>query len=309
MRKRKVLILGVLLFVAIFLILPLFLSKGWLHILIAMFFNMAYSVALWVIIRMGYLSFGHAAYIGIGGYTSAMLSTMLNMPVFISIFIGGLLSALIGFGIGKVTLKLRGIYFSITLFAFTEVVRCIWLAFDKPFGGPEGIWGIQRPSLFGFKFSSHLSFYYLMLFFFVIVFLFLRKLDKSQFGFTCLGVQTRETELLAQSVGIDTNFYKNMSFTISCFISGLAGALYAHYFKFVSPFVFTFSLSTDLVVYNIVGGTATIFGPIVGAGILTIASELAFAAGYYRTLLFGFLLLIVILVLPGGVLTLFGKKR
>ena len=308
MRKNWVFI-GAIGFVAIFATLPLLLTKGWLHILITMFFNIAYTIGLWVIMRMGYLSFGHAAFIGIGAYASSMLTTMLKIPVFVSIPISGLVAAAVGFGIGKITLKLRGIYFSITVFAFTEVLRAIWLAFDKPFGGPAGIWNIPRPSLFGFKFSTHLSFYFLMLFFFVLVFIFLWSLDKSFFGFTCLGVQTRETELLAQSIGIDTSFYKNMSFAISCLISGFAGALYAHYFNFVSPFVFTFFLSTDLVVFNMVGGTATIFGPILGAGILTIASELAFAAGYWRSFLFGVLLIVVILVFPGGIISLFKKRK
>jgi branched-chain amino acid transport system permease protein len=309
MRRKYTCGILTLVLMAIFLVFPFFATKGWLHIFIAMLFNMLYSVGLWVIMRMGYLSFGHAAYIGIGGYASAMLTTMLKVPVFVSIPISGLIAAIIGFGIGKVTLKLRGIYFSITVFAFTEVMRALWLAFDKPFGGPSGIWNIPRPSLLGFTFSSHISFYFLMLFFFLLVFVFLWSLDRSHFGFTCLGVQTRETELLAQSVGIDTNFYKNISFSVSCLICGLAGAFYAHYFNFVSPFVFTFFLSTDLVVFNMVGGTATILGPIIGAGLLTVASELAFAAGYYRTLMFGIMLIVVILVLPGGIVSLFGKRR
>lgn len=165
MLNRKVQIVGMLILIAFFLVFPLFASKGWLHIFINMFFSMSYSVGIWVIMRMGYLSLGHAAYIGIGAYTSAMLSTMLNVPVFISVLIGGLLSAVIGFGIGKVTLKLRGIYFSLTVFALTEVLRTLWLAFDKPFGGPSGIWNIPKPYLFGIKFSSHFSFYYLMLLF------------------------------------------------------------------------------------------------------------------------------------------------
>jgi len=293
--------------VAVFVTLPFFLSKGWLHILIVMFFNMSYAVGLWVIMRMGYLSFGHAAYIGIGAYASSMLTTMLKVPVLLSIPISGLIAAVVAFAIGKITLRLRGIYFSITVFAFTEVVRTVWLAFDNPFGGPAGIWNIPKPSLFGFKFSSHLSFYFLTLFFFVLVFLFLRRLDKSHFGFTCLSVQTRETELLAQSIGIDTAFYKNMSFTLSCLICGLAGALYAHYFSFVSPFVFTFFLSMDLIVFIMVGGAATIIGPIIGAGSLTVVSEMALAAGYYRTLLFGILLILVIEFLPGGIVSLYHK--
>jgi branched-chain amino acid transport system permease protein len=309
MRKYWIQIVAATVLSVVFIVFPLFLSKGWLHILIVMLFNIIYTIGFWVIMRMGYLSFGHAAYVGIGGYTSAILTTMLNVPVFISIPISGVVAAAIGFGIGKITLQLRGIYFSITVFAFGEVLKTLWLTFNKPFGGPQGIWGIPRPSLFGFKFATHISYYYLILFFFVLVFFFLRSLDRSHFGFTCLGFKTKETELLAQSVGIDTSLYKNISFSISCLIPGMAGALYAHYFNYISPFVFTFALSTDIVVYSMVGGTANIFGPVIGAGILTIASELAFAAGYYRSLLFGVLLLVVILVLPNGLLGLFRKGR
>jgi branched-chain amino acid transport system permease protein len=306
-RNRTYITLAIL--AAASIILPLFVTRGWLHIFITVLFNMSYSLGLWVIMRMGYLSFGHAAYVGIGAYTSAMLTTILGVPVFVSIPVSGAIAAVIGFLLGRVTLKLRGIYFSMTVFSFTEVLRALWLAFDKPFGGPSGIWNIPKPVFMGFRFSTHLSYYYLMLGFLVLVFLFLRALDKSHFGFTCLAVKTRETERLAQSVGIDTRFYKTISFSLSCLICGLAGALYAHYFNFVSPFVFTFFLSTDFVVFNMVGGTGGILGPIIGAGLLTIASELTLGAGYYRSFLFGILLLVVIIARPGGILSLFTKRE
>jgi branched-chain amino acid transport system permease protein len=296
------------LFAGVFIVFPILASRGWQHILIMALFYMTYSIGLWVIMRMGYVSFGHAAFVGIGAYASAMLTTMAKLPVLVAIPISGLIAAIIGLGMGKITLQLRGIYFSMTIFSFVEVVRALWLAFDHPFGGAMGIMNIPKPAILGIKLSTHLSFYLLLLFFFIVIFLFLWNLDKSHFGFTCLAVQTKDNELLAQSIGINTTRYKNVSLGISSLICGLGGALYAHYFSFVSPFVFTVFMSNDLVVFNMVGGTSSIFGPLIGAGLLTVISELMLSAGYYRTLIFGFLLLVSILVFPGGLISLFRKK-
>jgi branched-chain amino acid transport system permease protein len=257
-----------------------------------------------MIMRMGYLSFGHAAYAGIGAYTSAILSTAMGVPPALSVVIAGVVSAVIGYIIGTFTLKLRGVYFSITVFAFAEVMRTIWLAFDKPFGGPQGIANIPKLSLLGYRISSHLSFYYLILSVSALLIVFLYRLDRSHFGFTCLGLQTGDSELLAKSVGINTNYYKNLSFAFSCMICGITGGLYSHYMNFISPFVFTIFFSNDLIVYNMVGGTGSILGPIIGAGSLTVASELLIAAGYYRTVVFGILLIIVIVAIPGGIVSL-----
>lgn len=288
----------------VILILPYFTSKGWLHIFISMLFNICYAIGLWLIMRMGYLSFGHAAYAGIGAYTSAILSTAAGIPTVLSVPAAGIISGLIGYLIGRFTLKLRGVYFSITVFAFAEVMRTIWLAFNKPFGGAEGIVNIPKFSFLGYKFSSHLSFYYLILFVSVLMILFIYRLDRSHFGFTCQALETGDSELLSMSVGVNTYGYKNLSFAFSCMITGITGALYSHYMNFISPFVFTIFFSNDLIVYNMVGGTGSIIGPIIGAGLLTIASELSFAAGYYRTLVFGLLLIIVIVALPGGIISL-----
>jgi len=105
-------------------------------------------------------------------------------------------------------------------------------------------------------------------------------------------------------VGIAAARYKTLAFVASCFFCGLMGAIHGHYLRFVSPFVFTFFLSTDLVIFNMVGGLGSFWGPLAGSVLLTALGEQLFAAGYYKSLVYAVVLLVVILVLPGGLIDL-----
>lgn len=274
-----------------------------LHVAIVVLINVVYAEALYVIMRMGYLSFGHAGYIALGAYASVLLATKLGWPVLLGFVAGGAVAAAFAWALGTVTLKLRGIYFSLSVFAFAEVVNAVFRAFDF-FGGPAGIAGVPRPRFLGATLNSHLSFYYVVLGASLVSLVFLYRLADTRFGFTLLALRTRDTEALAESVGIDAARYKTLAFVISCFFCGLMGAVHAHYLRFVSPFVFTFFLSTDLVVYNMVGGLGSFWGPLVGTAVLTALGEQLFAAGYYKSLVYAVVLLVVILALPGGLIEL-----
>lgn len=297
--SRAVLGLAVLLLVA----LPPLGEPYVLHVAITVLINVVYAEALYVIMRMGYLSFGHAGYIAIGGYTSALLATKLGVSAWLGIPLGGVVAALFAYLLGTVTLKLRGIYFSLSVFAFAEVVNAVFRAFDF-FGGPAGIAGVPRPMFFGVRLNTHLGFYYVVLGAAVISLGFLYRLAATRFGFTLLALRTRDTEGLAESVGIDAARYKTLAFVVSCFFCGLMGAIHGHYLRFVSPFVFTFFFSTDLVIFNMVGGLGSFWGPLAGSVLLTALGEQLFAAGYYKSLVYAVVLLVVILALPGGLIQL-----
>jgi branched-chain amino acid transport system permease protein len=274
-----------------------------LHVAIVVLINLVYAEALYVIMRMGYLSFGHAGYIALGAYTSALLATRFGVSVWLGILAGGVVAAIFAWLLGMVTLKLRGIYFSLSVFAFAEVVNAVFRAFDV-FGGPAGIAGVPRPLLFGVSLNSHLAFYYVVLAAAFVSLLFLYRLAATRFGFTLLALRTRDTEALAESVGIDAARYKTLAFVISCFFCGFMGAIHGHYLRFVSPFVFTFFFSTDLVIFNMVGGLGSFWGPLAGSVLLTALGEQLFAAGYYKSLVYAVVLLVVILALPGGLIEL-----
>jgi branched-chain amino acid transport system permease protein len=274
-----------------------------LHVAIVVLIHAVYAEALYVIMRMGYLSFGHAGYIALGAYTSVLLATNLGVPVWLAFVAGGVVAAAFAWALGAVTLKLRGIYFSLSVFAFAEVVNAVFRAFDV-FGGPAGIAGVPRPMFFGTRLNTHLGFYYVVLAAALLSLVFLYRLADTRFGFTLLALRTRDTEALAESVGIDAARHKTLAFVASCFFCGLMGAVHAHYLRFVSPFVFTFFLSTDLVIFNMVGGLGSFWGPLAGTVLLTALGEQLFAAGYYKSLVYAVVLLVVILALPGGLIQL-----
>jgi len=163
---------------------------------------------------------------------------------------------------------------------------------------------VPRPAFFGARLNSHLGFYYVVLVAAVISLVFLYRLAATRFGFTLLALRTRDTERLAESVGVDAARYKTLAFVVSCFFCGLMGAIHGSYLRFVSPFVFTFFFSTDLVIFNMVGGLGSFWGPLAGAVLLTGLGEQLFAAGYYKSLVYAIVLLVVILVLPGGLIQL-----
>jgi branched-chain amino acid transport system permease protein len=283
--------------------LPPFAEPYLLHVAIVVLINVVYAEALYVIMRMGYLSFGHAGYIALGAYTSALLATKLGVSVWLGFLAGGAVAAALAWLLGVVTLKLRGIYFSLSVFAFAEVVNAVFRAFEV-FGGPAGIADVPRPTFLGTRLNSHRGFYYVVLGAAVVSLLFLYRLGATRFGFTLLSLRTRDTETLAESVGIDAARYKTLAFVVSCFFCGLMGAVHGSYLRFVSPFVFTFFFSTDLVIFNMVGGLGSFWGPVAGSVLLTALGEQLFAAGYYKSLVYAVVLLVVILALPGGLIQL-----
>jgi branched-chain amino acid transport system permease protein len=289
--------------VAALALLPPFGEPYVLHVAIVVLIHVVYAQALYVIMRMGYLSFGHAGYIALGGYTSALLATKLAVSPWIGFVAGGMVAGVFAWALGAVTLKLRGIYFSLSVFAFAEVVNAVFRAFDF-FGGPAGIAAVPRPALFGTRLNTHLQFYYVVLVVTVIAVVFLYRLQWTRFGFTLLALRTSATEALAESIGIHAARHKTLAFVASCFFCGLMGAVHVHYLRFVSPFVFTFFLSTDLMVYVMVGGLGSFWGPVLGTVLLTGLGEQLFAAGYYKSLVYAIVLLVVILALPGGLISL-----
>ena len=288
---------------AALVLLPPFGEPYVLHVAIVVLIHVVYAQALYVIMRMGYLSFGHAGYIALGGYTSALLATTLGVSPWLGFVAGGLVAGLFAWGLGSVTLKLRGIYFSLSVFAFAEVVNAVFRAFEV-FGGPAGIAAVPRPGLFGTRLNTHLQFYYVVLAVTLVSVIFLYRLQWTRFGFTLLSLRTPATEALAESIGINAARHKTLAFVVSCFFCGVMGAVHVHYLRFVSPFVFTFFLSTDLMVYVMVGGLGSFWGPMVGTVLLTGLGEQLFAAGYYKSLVYAVVLLVVILALPGGLVSL-----
>jgi len=301
--SKTVLVLAV---VALLCSFPFWIKNPYhIHILILMFLNVVYAMGVSMIYKSGSLSFGHAAYAGIGAHTSVFLVMKLGLPFWPSFFLAGLMTAIVATFIGLVTLGVRGIYFTITTFALTEVLKGIVTAYPDLFGGPGGIKGIPQPP----GFETRTAYYFLTLAFLLIAFFVFYKLARRQsyFGMICDGL--RLNELLEQSLGLNTKGIRIVVFTLSCTFAGFAGSLYAHYFCQINPETFALHMSVDHIVFCAAGGFGSIPGAIIGATFLTVIGEFLYGVGAYKSMVFGAMLIVIILFIPDGFLGAMQKLR
>lgn len=286
-------------------LLPLGISNPYIiHILIVMFLNIVLAMGLTLIFKGGALSFGHAAYAGIGAYTSVLLVTRLGVPFWIAFLLAGAVTILIALIIGGITLGVRGIYFTITTFALTEVLRGAYMSYPALFGGPGGISGIPSPP----GIVSKMDFYYLSLVFSLIsLFVFNRITNKSSsFGIVCDGLKLNE--ILEESLGINTKMVRITVFAIGCAFAGFAGSIMAHYLGQINPDTFGIHTSIDVIVFCAAGGFGNIYGAVLGSVVLTILGELLYGIGNYKSLVFGAILILIVLFLPGGIMGMFSRN-
>ena len=282
----------------------------WLHVYIMTCLNICLAVSLRVLWNVGLLSCGHAAFMGIGAYTSALLAKGIGLSPWLSIPVGGGAAVLISLALGYPALRLTGIYFVLVTFAFNEVFFLIATRWREFTGGPSGLLGIPRPT--GIP-SGKMAYAYFASLLLLITLTVLYRFEFSRVGRIWLAI--RDTELRSKCVGIQTTYYKLFAFGVSSFFAGLAGAVYAHYIGFISPSDFTIWQSIYAQIYMIVGGVTTFAGPILGSVALTVLSEFIRAAGPLQSVVYGTLLAVVMLFLPGGLISLtkyfsgFFKKR
>jgi len=252
---------------------------------------------------IGYLPFGYLIFFAIGAYTSTLLALHAGLSFWLGLPCAGIVSALFAVGIGGPSLRLRGPYFAISTLAFAEIGVLVlnnWMDLTR---GPMGIPGVPRPFILlpgggTFVFDAGLSWYYLMLGILGVTLLGVHRLLTSRVGDAFAAI--RENEDLAEAVGIPTFRYKMLGFVLSAIIAGCAGSAYAHYFTIVSPELagFYFVITTFTMV--IIGGQATLAGPVLGAVAFTLLPELLRAAKIWRMVIFGALMLAGIVFMPRG---------
>lgn len=266
----------------------------------------------------GILNLGHAAFFGIGGYSSALIALKLHITPWIGLPVGGAVAAVFGILLGIPSFRLSGPYLAITTIGFSEILRLVAMNWVSLTRGSLGLFGI--PPLTGFTFSKdfHIEFiseqnaYYVILVSAVLTLMLLHKLINSEFGISLKSM--REDEMGAKSIGIDTSRYKLAVFMISAFLAGFAGAFYAHYIRLISPEMLTLGETFTVLAMVMVGGLGTLFGPVVGAVLLTFLSEsLRFLKDIIkadiRLIIYGGLLILTILFMRNGIVGLFGDIR
>ena len=280
-------------------------DEFYLNVIISTYLQIILAVSLNVIIKTGKLSIAHAAFMGIGGYTSALAVMRLGLPYLLALPLSGLMGACIAILVGRLLLKLQGVYFVLVTFAFGEVIRLFFVNLVEPFGGPTGIINIPPPKITVFPGTtfiilSKVSYYYLVLLVMLITLFLIQRIYHSSIGkaMDC----TRETEHLAEFTGINTFQQKMFAFAAGGFFAGLAGSLFAHYYRYISPESFTFWESVNLIVINVVGGMGWIAGPILGSIFLVPLPEFLRGFVEYQRVLYGLILILTLWFMPAGML-------
>jgi branched-chain amino acid transport system permease protein len=288
---------------AIFLLwYPKLADPYFLHLTVAAFVAMILASSWDILARTGQVSVGQAGLFGIGAYTAVLFYKWVYLSPVLGMFAGGIIALLVAAFLGTLTLRLRGIYFSITTIAFAEALSVIWLM-TPGFAG--GAMGLSTPPLFG---GNREQAYYLILALLALVtfVVWLIQATRLNFAFTAI----RENEEVANVMGINPTRYKVLAFMISAFFTGFAGGFYSHYNTYIIPYeVFGLGISIACLVMPIFGGLYTIAGPIIGTIVIKAIEEyLRVTVSYGHQIAYGLILVVVVLFMPEGLVGLWRKK-
>lgn len=239
----------------------------------------------------GQFSLGHAAFMSIGAYTSAILTAKMGLPFIVALVASGAVSAIAGILIGIPTLRLKGDYLAIATLGFGEIIRILALNTDY-IGGAIGFNDIPQYTNWTYVFTMA-----------VATVLIIRYFINSFHGRACIAI--REDEIAAEAMGVNLTLYKVLAFAIGAFFAGIAGSLYANYFYFIKPDSFGFMKSVDILVIVVFGGMGSILGSIVGAIALSVISLFLQSIPELRMVIYSIILFLVMVYRPSG---LVGKK-
>lgn len=308
---------GFILFAIIMAIVPLVTPSTYL-LGILILIGIYSLVCLGLNLLMGYagqISLGHAAFYGIGAYTSAYTTVNLGLPVGVGILAGLLISSLIAFIVGIPTLKLTGHYLALATLGFGMIMYVFFKEWKSLTGGLNGFMGIPSMELFGYQINTDLKYYYFIWFIVWLAIWFSRNLIQSRTGRALRSIHG--SEIAANSVGVDSQSYKLQVFVLSACFASLAGSIYAHYISFINPMLFNIDTSINFLIISVLGGSVSIWGGVVGAVVYFGLSELlkdflpsigGHSSDQFQIVFFGLMLVLILIYMPAGLSSVFGKK-
>jgi branched-chain amino acid transport system permease protein len=247
----------------------------------------------------GMVSFGHAAYLGVGGYTIGILAFHGVTSGYVQWPLALLVSALLALIIGALSLRTRGVYFIMITLAFAQMIFYVAEGLDQ-YGGDDGLTIYKRSEFAGLvNLSNKVQFYYVCVALLLGTIYLVGRLVDSRFGMVVRGARSNDRRMRA--IGFPTYRYRLVCFVIAGAVCGLAGALLANHTDFVSPAMMFWTRSGDLIVMVVLGGMGSLFGPVIGAVVLLVFEEVLSGITVYWQIILGPLLLLVVLFARGGI--------
>lgn len=259
----------------------------------------------------GMLSFGHAAFFGVGAYASALLSMQLGMPVLLSMLIAAVITAIISVSMLP-TLRLSGVYFALAILAYASIFRIIATEWRSLTGGAGGITGVPKlPHVWGLDLSSYLGSYLLILTLVVMFVALYYVIGKSNHGLALKAMH--DSEVVTRVLGVNSTWLKALMLLLSAFMTGLVGAFMVHYINFLEPsYAFSSNWTLLPIIAAICGGYRSVIGPVVGAVGVYLLDQLLFKSllPVGHQVILGAVLVAVIMYRPSGIAGLFlGFRR
>lgn len=294
--------LSLILFTLLAGVLPLVFSNEY-YITVLIFMGINIILVIGLNLLMGYtgqISLGHAAFFACGAYGSGILNIRLGWSPWLTIPAGMCLTGGLAYLIGKPILKLKGNYLAMATLGFGLIVEHMLVEWGALTGGPSGLSHVTRLSLGTFHlYSPGLRYYYLVWFMVLVCIVFAYNIVDSRPGRALRAIHG--SEVAANTLGVDTSKAKLQIFVLSAVMGALGGALYVHYLGFIAPASCGFHYSIQLVTMVVIGGMATIWGSVLGAGILTLLPQVLVFLEDYDILVYGMILILAMLFMPEGV--------
>lgn len=282
-------------------VIPLGLNRYYIDVLTQVGIYVTLALGLNIVVGLaGLLNLGYIAFYAVGAYAYGLLATRVDLSFWQVLPFGAALAAIFGVLLGFPALRLRGDYLAIVTLGFGEMIRIVLNNWDSLTGGPNGIIGIARPSLFGFIFSHPIHYYYLILAVVLLTIFVVDRLNQSRLGRAWTAM--RDDEVAAEAMGIDLVKTKLLAFGLGATWAGLAGVFFASKMTFISPESFTFFESVLVLCMVVLGGIGSIPGVILGAAMLLILPEMMRQFALYRMLVFGAAMVGMMVMRPKGLL-------
>jgi len=284
-----------------FLVGPPLIKGYFLAVLTVLCYEAILTMSFRLIVIMGRRSLGHVAFMSVGAYSSALLSSkLLSLPFWLTLPLGGLVAAFVAFLISYPCLRCRGVYFVLSTYAVAQAIQQTYIRFRYPFGGLEGIGGVIHPNpIFGINFAAPVNFYYLAFGVALLSGFLMYWLEMGRLGDTVKA--TASSEDIMKSIGTNTWAYQSAFLAIASFFAGIAGVLHAHYVGFVAPIDFGTNYMFNVLAWNIIGGTGTFAGPLIGLVVVTSYTEAFRFMLEWVPFISGAIMIAMIMFFPPGI--------